>query len=99
MQTSTDLETISDSKKVLQISTDLATLGESRMKEKSITHGINYTSAAPDPMPPPPQHLQPPPHHRNSPQDHKKSPGPRRHTTCTGKTTMSPAQPPPKPSP
>jgi hypothetical protein len=47
------LKIISDSKGVMQISADLATITESSIiKKKSITHGINRTPAAPDPTPP-----------------------------------------------
>jgi hypothetical protein len=37
------LETTIDTKRVMQISTNLATVGELSIKEKSITHDINHT--------------------------------------------------------
>jgi hypothetical protein len=44
------LDTLSDSKRILQISTDLKMIRESSINEKLTTHGINHTSA-PDSTP------------------------------------------------
>jgi hypothetical protein len=68
------LKTLSDSKRILKISTDLKMVSESNIKENQTTHGINHTLTASDPArqhvntspytnsPPPHQHL----HHRRT---------------------------------
>jgi hypothetical protein len=62
------LETISDSKRILQISTGLETVRESSIKENQNTHDINHTTATPNPTPTR-QHLNtsPPQHYLISP--------------------------------
>jgi hypothetical protein len=56
------LETLSDSKRILQISTDLENGQRIKYQEEPNTHDINHTLAAPDPKQ---QHdnTSPPKHH------------------------------------